>query len=209
MRAHPPARAAAAEEKRLRWEAIAAAVPGRTVKDVVARCRVLREAVRKVLPPPLLRLDADLQLLILERVGGAALCAIACACKELVGIATTRSGCPSPTPSRQVGVSKRDRGDERRGHTLRMRDGPMARERSSTTMRPACAPIWRRSARWYAANSGRRMVRWTTVSRTEPSELVQLQAKRMTASRIAHTRQSPRRSWRSPPTHDPPSPTCT
>lgn len=127
MRAHPPARGGGnAEEKRLRWEAIAAAVPGRTVKDVVARCRVLREAVRKVLPPPLLRLDADLQLLILERVGGAALCAIACACKELVGIAHDDSlwmPIADALPAKWA-YSKRDRGDEAPwAYTLRMRDG--------------------------------------------------------------------------------------
>ena len=49
MRANPqstgPSGASSAEEqKRRRWEAIASAVPGRSVKEVVARCRSLRQA---------------------------------------------------------------------------------------------------------------------------------------------------------------------
>ena len=39
------------------------------------------------MPPLLLRLDADLLLLILERAGGSGLCSVACACKELTPLA--------------------------------------------------------------------------------------------------------------------------
>ena len=70
--------------KNERWQAIAARVPGRTAKQCLQRCQQLKGAVVKALPPPLLRLDADLLFLVLERLGGRALCACAAVCKELL-----------------------------------------------------------------------------------------------------------------------------
>ena len=132
MRANPPTSAGQSgdssieERKRRRWEAIAAAVPGRSVKEVVVRCRSLRQAVRAALPPPLLRLDADLLLLILEHVGGRALCNMACVNKELTSLAHDESlwmPMADALPSKWA-YSKRDRGGEEPwAFTLRVREG--------------------------------------------------------------------------------------
>ena len=80
MRAHP---AKKYETKALRWHAIADATgSGKTSKECVARCRLLKEAVKKG-HCPLLQLDADLLVLVLGGLGGMDLCEVACVCKAL------------------------------------------------------------------------------------------------------------------------------
>ena len=66
-----------------RWQAVAAQLPGRTAKECLHRCKQLAAAVKAHRPSPLLRLEADALLAVLERLGGFALCAAACVCKEL------------------------------------------------------------------------------------------------------------------------------
>ena len=80
LRAHPKTAATAARD---RWQAIAAAVATKTPKACLQRCRALAAAVKASLPPPLLRLQSDSLLCVLERLGGRALCILACTCKAL------------------------------------------------------------------------------------------------------------------------------
>ena len=123
LRSHPPR---ADVPKRERWEAIAAAVPGRNPKECVQRVKALTTAVKKVLPPPLLRLGADLLLAVLEFCGGAELCAVAATCKELTPAAHDDAlwlPFADALPSKWA-YSRRDREDEPPWHyTLRIREG--------------------------------------------------------------------------------------
>ena len=66
-----------------RWQAVAAQLPGRTAKECLQRCKQLAAAVKAHRPSPLVRLEADVLLAVLERLGGFALCTVACVCKEL------------------------------------------------------------------------------------------------------------------------------
>lgn len=70
------------ETKALRWQAIANAVPGKTSRECVARCRQVQEVVRKT-HCPLLQLDADLLVSVLAPLSGSQLCDVACVCKAL------------------------------------------------------------------------------------------------------------------------------
>ena len=82
LRRHPPT-----TEPRARWQAVAATVGSKGVRQCVQRCRSVAAAIRASLPPLLLRLQPDLLLSILEWLDGCDLCAVACACQELRGAA--------------------------------------------------------------------------------------------------------------------------
>ena len=83
MRRYPAYEGDAEWNRRERWAAIAAEVPGRSTSEVLQRCRQLQAAVRKLHGPPLLRLGSDALLSLLELLGGADLCACGRVCKEL------------------------------------------------------------------------------------------------------------------------------
>ena len=123
LRANPAANHTTKNE---RWQAIAAQVPNHSAKECVARCRQLSAAVRASLPPPLLRLDADLLLSVLSPLTGKDLCAVACVNKELCEAAHDDlmwMPIADALPAKWA-YSKRDRGDEPPWkYTLRMRDG--------------------------------------------------------------------------------------
>ncbi len=67
-----------------RWEAIAASVPGRSAKECVHHTRQIAAALRAALPSALLRIKYDCLCCILECLPPAALCALACTCRELM-----------------------------------------------------------------------------------------------------------------------------
>lgn len=123
LRAHP---AGAHTDKNERWRAIADMVPQHTARECVQRCRALGAAVRASLPPPLLRLDADLLISVLECLGGRELCVAACTCKELERAAhddVLWLPIADTLPSKWA-YSRRDRGGEPAWkYTLRMREG--------------------------------------------------------------------------------------
>lgn len=120
-------------EKKARWDAIAAAV-GRSAKECVARCRALTVAVKKSLPPPLLRLQYDALLRVCEFVargrvefaGGRDLCSLAATCKELTAV-THEDALWLPIAEalpNEYAYSKRDRSGERPWqYALRLRHG--------------------------------------------------------------------------------------
>ena len=70
-------------ERKSRWAAISAAVGAKTPKECVARCRAVATAVKAALPPPLLRLQSDASVRVLQFLGGRDLCALAASCREL------------------------------------------------------------------------------------------------------------------------------
>ena len=66
-----------------RWQAVAAQLPGRTAKECLQRCKQLASAVKVHRPSPLVRLEADALLAVLEQLDGFTLCTVASTCKEL------------------------------------------------------------------------------------------------------------------------------
>ena len=140
MRANPQTM-----EKKARWDAIAAAV-GRSAKECVARCRALTVAVKKSLPPPLLRLQYDALLRICEFVargrvefaGGRDLCSLAATCKEFTAV-THEDALWLPIAEalpNEYAYSKRDRSGERPWqYALRLRHGTMVRGYHKASMR--------------------------------------------------------------------------
>ena len=137
MRANPPSM-----EKKARWEAISAAV-GRPAKECVARCRAVATAVKKALPPPLLRLQHDAVLRVCELVGGRELCQLAATCKELTPLVHDDAlwlpyGDALP---HEYAYSVRDRGGEAVWrYTLRLREGLFGSWRMLTEHRAGSEP---------------------------------------------------------------------
>jgi len=123
MRTHP---ASAFESKKERWQAIAAAVPGQDARECVQRVRSVKITLKTHLPPPLLRLDADLLSSVLELLTGSELCIVAAVCKELT-VAAHDDVLWLPladTLPTKWAYSRRDReGEHCWSYTLRMRDG--------------------------------------------------------------------------------------
>mmetsp|Transcript_52617 Transcript_52617/g.87365 ORF Transcript_52617/g.87365 Transcript_52617/m.87365 type:complete len:350 (+) Transcript_52617:170-1219(+) len=126
-----------------RWRAIAASVPGRSVRECVQRCRVIAAAVRAALPPPLLRLDADVLHGVLEWLDGRALCACACVCRELGSAAHADAlwkSIVSALPATWAN-SQHVRGDEPLWrYCLRMREGLYGAWRKLTEHRAGKCP---------------------------------------------------------------------
>mmetsp|Transcript_14314 Transcript_14314/g.45974 ORF Transcript_14314/g.45974 Transcript_14314/m.45974 type:complete len:305 (+) Transcript_14314:53-967(+) len=75
---------------RERWDRISRAV-GRPPRECAERCRSIAAALRSRSPPPLLRLNDDDLLLVLERLGGPDLCAFASSSKAHAACARHRS----------------------------------------------------------------------------------------------------------------------
>jgi hypothetical protein len=157
-----------------RWQAVAAQLPGRTAKECLQRCKQLAAAVKAHRPSPLVRLEADVLLLVLERLSGFALCTAACVCKELRSAArdevlltlplTLVAVNPIPNPAlacKKVlwmpfaealpsswAYSARDRGGEPAWrYTLRMREGLYGSWRMMTEHREGRTPYLREMGR--------------------------------------------------------------
>ena len=124
LRQHPAS--AYASDKNARWKAIAAMVPNHSAKECVQRCRALSTAVKANLPPPLLRLDADNLLSVLEHLGGKDLCTVAMVSKEFEVLAHDDAlwyPIADSLPAKWA-YSRRDRGSVSPwAYTMRTRDG--------------------------------------------------------------------------------------
>eukprot|EP00320_Phaeocystis_rex_P013860 CAMPEP_0119061444 /NCGR_PEP_ID=MMETSP1178-20130426/5226_1 /TAXON_ID=33656 /ORGANISM="unid sp, Strain CCMP2000" /LENGTH=393 /DNA_ID=CAMNT_0007042649 /DNA_START=28 /DNA_END=1209 /DNA_ORIENTATION=- len=129
-----------------RWQAVAARLPGRTAKECLQRCKQLAVAVKANRPPPLLRLETDVLLSVLEWLGGRALCAAACVCKDLRSAAHDQGLWMPFAESLPLkwAYSARERCDEPVWrYTLRMREGLYGSWRMLTEHRAGLLPYLR------------------------------------------------------------------
>jgi hypothetical protein len=111
LRANPPR----AKDSLLRWQEISDAVGSKDVASCVRRYRLIAAAIRARLPPPLLRLQRDSLLSVLEYMDGRDLCMLAQTCKEMSEITHEDSLWLSKADAfpGQWGYSKSDRHGER------------------------------------------------------------------------------------------------
>ena len=101
-----PAKDFASAGGNARWQAVAAQLPGRSAKECLQRCKQLAAAVKAHRPSPLVRLEADVLLAVLERLGGFSLCTVACVCKELRSAARDEVlWMPNPNPNPNLNLS--------------------------------------------------------------------------------------------------------